>query len=171
MKDPNLSTTAMFIAAALRFPQPRCNGRGKWVSTINVDQYKVKFTDVRIYCTLAHPELVKDHWQELQKEGEPDEAFKVQCLLDDARHYRNCYLSMLELLPADAAHLVCQAADYFELLCKDLRELDQLLTTSAEKTDGGKYPQYLTQYTHRYGGETFADVRQYLAKICCFKLE
>jgi len=173
-KEPNLGNVAMFIAAALHHPNPPCNGPNKWVSTIKVEQHKVKFTDVRIYCSLAHPDLVQAMWNDFHEDGmpaEPTAEFKARCLMDDARYYRHCYISMLELLPEKVAHLVCGAADFRELLCKDLAELDQLINRNVKQSDGGKYPQYLSWLNTRYHVTTVDEVRQCLAKICCFKLE
>jgi hypothetical protein len=176
-QEPNLNDVARFIGAALRYPVPRCNGSWytdgtqPWTSTIMVYQHKVKFADIRIYCTLADQALVTERWLKTGHTGDPDQQFIDECYMFDARHYRDCYLSMLALLPGPVAQYVCESADYSLLLVADLEELDRAIAWNAEKWENGKYPQYLTHLCRRYGnGKTFDDVRQYVANVCRFKL-
>lgn len=129
----DVSSMAMFVAASLQYPLPRCNGLASRVSTIRVEQYKEKFGDVRIYCILAHPDEVKARWQEEgHKSPDPTLDFTRRCLLSDARHYRNCYMSMVGLVP----HLrdaLCCAADYGVLLYEDAAAIESEIMPHVEK--------------------------------------
>jgi hypothetical protein len=121
------SDIALFIGAALNHRLPPGNGSG-FQSTIAVHQYKSKFDEVRIYCTLAHTDLVQDLWATLGREGSPDEAFIKSCLQFDARHYRRCYLSMIEILSDKEMGLqIRNSSDYPEILFFNKDELDAFL--------------------------------------------
>ena len=123
----HLGKIAMYIGAALNHPMPECNGKGL-ISTIEVHQYKQKFNEIRIYCTLASPRLVTDMWvgDNIHDSRDITDAFIEQCFDHDARHYRYVYLSMVDLTPADADSILC-SADYRELLCKDTKALDEFI--------------------------------------------
>lgn len=176
--DINLNNVAMFIAAALQHPNPPCNGRKKWVSTIKVDQYKTKFNFVRIYCTLADPELVKKVMDDDPKFIEAKRSnlyadidleiasFSKQCLIDDARHYRKCYLSMMSLLPEDLIKYVKSEADYPELLCHDIDELNQLIDRKVVSFEKENCSTYCTIFNSRYDLPSIEDVRKYLMMVC-----
>lgn len=165
----DLSAIAMFIGAALQHPVPPCNGTCKRSSTISITQYKQKFNEIRIYCELANSQLVNELFVELGGVGEPTDEFKRQAFINDARHYRDCYLSMTRLLTQDDAESVTCAADYRELLCSDLKELDTYIDYARKSYADGSFPQHLTHLTKLYGGESFDDVRNIIIEICAFK--
>lgn len=150
---------AAFIAARLQYVLPPCNSgiRGKHpVSTIRVDQHKEKFWNVRIYCTLADADLVKEKWAKHGGEGEPTSEFKRQCLRLDVQHYRKCYLDQIALIPRLKRRIRSQA-DYSELLLDDVNELDAR-THQLELQDGDA----LKFFRSRYGVETNDELRQLL---------
>lgn len=157
----DVNSMARFVASALQHPMPRCNGLGR-TSTIHVDQYKEKFGDVRIYCTLADEFHVRNAWLEehavpgVVMEGEPPEEFVKKCFLRDARHYRSCYMDMVELVP----HLrdaLCVAADYTELLGEDEKAIDEKIMPHARR-----YPGF---YLGRYELGDIEELRDILLKI------
>jgi hypothetical protein len=143
----DIGAIAEYIAAAMNYPVPRCNGFGLpgsgMVSTIRVDQFKEKFGDVRIYCRIAAPELVDEAYEHLRKRVDErkldaatafqltKERYARQRYVDDARTYRNAYLSMVKLVPKyrDA---ILVAADYRELLCEDEDELERFIDKNLE---------------------------------------
>lgn len=143
----DIGAIAKYIAAALNYPTPRCNGFGLpgsgMASTIRVHQFKEKFGDVRIYCHIAAPELVDEAYKQLRKvvdEHKPEaatafqltkERYAHQRYVADARIYRDAYLRMVELVPKyNDAIIAC--ADYRELLCKDEEELEHFIDKNLE---------------------------------------
>lgn len=88
-----VSDAAMFIAAALQQP----NQFGKRGSTIKVLQFKQKFNQVVVYCTLADVVEVQEAWKEKGHSGEPSQRFKRECFVRDACTYRNAYMAMRKL--------------------------------------------------------------------------
>lgn len=133
---------AAFIGSRLQYPSPAINGQGNpWVSTISVDQHKEKFWYIRVYCTLAEPDLVLKKWTWLKDRQrrldagekiychawkglaemlagggeEPTPEFFTRCALHDAIHYRKVYMDAVRLRP----HLrerICDQADHWILL-------------------------------------------------------
>ena len=161
-----MNDVAMFVGAALQHPMPPCNGEGV-ISTIHVDQYKTKFNDIRIYCRLAHPDLVKSLWSTLSKEGEPTVEFRQSCLENDARHYRRCYLSMFCLLSdEDLVASLKAPANYSELLCKTPEELDLIL--NHEISMSVLYPQHLKHYYDKWRVSDQDSLRRLLHKLSGF---
>lgn len=160
----SLSNIAMFIGAALNYPMPECNGTGI-VSTIKVHQFKQKFDQIRIYCDLAHPELVQNVWCKDGRDVKnvPD-VFVADCLLRDARHYRNVYLAMLSIIPGRYDPIV-DAADYYELLFHDAASLDKFLV-SAKRTN----IDYMIDKYSRLGVKSVDDLRVKLYEISHFTL-
>jgi hypothetical protein len=121
------SDIALFIGAALNHRLPPGNGTG-FMSTIAVHQYKSKFSEVRNYCTLAQIDLVQDLWNDLKREGLPNEDFIKNCLISDARHYRRCYLAMIGILSDKEEGLKLRdSADHPEILFFNKDELDAFL--------------------------------------------
>ncbi len=158
---------AMFVAAALNHPLPPCNGKGN-ISTIGISQYKTKFSQIRIYCNLADAELVKEYWSQLGNEGDPTQEFKYGCLISDAKHYRECYLSMSNLLSdAEARDALMEPANFPELLFKNLEELDAFLNKNLELSK--QYSQYIANYYSRWQVKDFDALRKFLCDICGFK--
>lgn len=156
----------MFVAAALQHPVPPYNGYGV-ISTIQVDQYKTKFSDIRIYCKLAHSDLVNKLWSSLSKEGEPTAEFKQSCLENDAKHYRRCHLSMFALLnDEDMVASLKAPANYSELLCKTPEELDVIL--NHELNMSTLYPQHLTRYYERWSVNDHDSLKRLLYKLSGF---
>lgn len=136
LKKINMSDVAMFVAASLNYPSPTIDS-SRPVSTIRVNQFKTKFGEVRIYCQLAHPELVKTTWEYLGNEGEPSQQFLKNRMRWDARHYRDCYLSMVNILSniPDGEQFISSllnGADYRELLYKDKDELNDSIIRAIE---------------------------------------
>jgi hypothetical protein len=134
---------ASFIGARLQYPCPENNGQGNpWVSTIKVEQHKIKFDQVRVYCTLAHPSLVQQKWAwlvdrerrrsrgvqfydrihspsllALVQAGEilaPD-VFSQSCMMHDAIWYRKVHCQMISMCP-DVKRAIIVGADHPELL-------------------------------------------------------
>lgn len=128
-----LSTIAMFIAAALQHPRPPCNaGHGKPISTISVQQHKVKWGEVCVYCTLADPELLK----QAPAFSRPNSWFEA--MKHDAAHYRRCYLWMLELVPQHRDAILGRA-DHGYLLLPDAKALsDWVAENSVAPNAGGQ---------------------------------
>lgn len=154
---------AMFVGAALNHPLPPCNGQGN-ISTIRVYQYKTKFSDIRIYCQLANTELVEEYWALLGKEGNPTQEFKHKCLISDAKHYRECYLSMASLLKdMQTFRSLIDPANYPELLFNNLFLLDAFLENIRQN------PDRMTTYYSMWQVEDFASLRRVLCDICGFK--
>lgn len=163
-----MSDVAMFVGAALNHPTPPCNGTGP-ISTIHVDQYKTKFNDIRIYCTLAKPDLVKEVWASLGESGDPPKTFFDKCLRRDASIYRECHLAMFRLLDDEDMIASLKApAVYSELLCKSPEELDRLLDYNVEKSK--LYPQYLQQFYSRWGVSDPGALRELLYSLSGFRM-
>jgi hypothetical protein len=162
-----MSNVAMFVGAALNHPMPPCNG-GEIISTIHVDQYKTKFDDVRIYCKLAHPDLVKAAWASQAGSGEPPDEFKRVRFFLDAQHYRACYFAMFQLLNDEELIASLKGpADYSEALCKTPEELDRVLNFDFERSK--LYPQYIQSYYMKWGVSDFESLRNLIRKVSGFK--
>ncbi len=159
-----LGSVAMYIGAALQHPLPSCNGAGP-SSTIRVDQYKTKFSDVRIYCSMADSELVNSYWK-TTKTGEPTEEFIKERIFFDAVHYRDCYMSMEEFLSPEEWECVKDPADYPELLCSNKEELRSYVNEKEELAK--KYPAYLNSLLERWKVASSQDLYEYLCKVCNF---
>lgn len=163
-KDPYY--VAMFVGAALNHPLPPCNGKGN-ISTIFISQYKTKFNDIRIYANLAYPDLVMNEWLLRGHDGEPSSEFKNKCLERDARHYRDCYLSMAALLnDKEVKSSLLIPANYPELLCETSFDLDSFLNQNLESSI--KYPQYITNYYSKWNVDNFESLKQKLYFLCDF---
>jgi len=133
----NPSAVAAFIGARLQHPVPQCNSSNPRVSTIRVDQYKSKFDDVRVYCTLAHEDEVQKAWSEdmtkchatgldeLVKFAHPQQEFIDACWSRDARHYRQCYIDMVKLVAWEHVASITGCADHSLLLQNNEEELDE----------------------------------------------
>jgi hypothetical protein len=161
---------AMFIGAALNHPLPPGNGNGL-NSTIYVSQYKTKFDEIRIYCTLAYPQHVQQNWKLLKGEsaGEISDSFRRNCLLWDAKHYRNCYLSMINLLGnTKRAKEIKVAADYPELLFLNEKDLVSFLEKNLEKSK--THPQYIESFYSMWGANDFDSLKKILIEICGFSV-
>lgn len=159
---------AMFVGAALNHPVPVCNG-AESISTIHVAQYKTKFNDIRIYCTLAHPELVKNLWASLGETGEPTQAFFEKCLRKDAAHYRECHVAMFRILDDEDMIASLKApANYSELLCESPEELDRLLDYNIEQAK--LYPQYLQSFYSRWNVGDPGALRELLYLLSGFRM-
>jgi len=160
-KKEMLGDVAMFVAASLNYPNPDLNRL--LVSTIKVNQYKVKFNDVRIYCRLADPVLVQELWTLSGNDGVPNSEFLQKRLKWDSIHYRECYLSMANLLSGESElrDSLVRGADYRELLCTDEDELNDLLITASENKS-------INWYFTRWGLATFDELKRYLVGICRF---
>ena len=156
-----LGDVAMFIGAALNHPLPPCNGLGGVVSTIKVSQYKVKFSEIRVYCRLADQNLIDDYWRSLKKDGPPTEEFAARCLKSDACHYRQVYTSMLRLLPSNVKPSIVDASDYRELLYDTPTELTQFIDSLSQRLDSDYY---LT----RWKVPDIASLKELLFGICRF---
>jgi len=163
----HVSHIAAFIGARLQHPRPSMNGKNSRVSTIKVDQYKDKFNYVRIYCTLADDEEVKSCWQE--QNGDENlaltkEMFKARCLRNDARHYRRCYMDMVEIIPHLRAR-ICAQADYAELLygtydevCARIDEIESLSKVASSPTK-------IDSVRRRYGCATNDELKSFMSDI------
>jgi hypothetical protein len=152
---------AAFIGARLQHVLPPYNSRFVGpVSTISIDQYKDKFAAVRIYCTLADPDLVQA--KALGIVAIADDAFKAACLKHDAIFYRRCHLDMVKLVP----HLrdaICSQADYYELLFENVAALNAWLDQLAVPD-----PQVTNKFEHffrRYHVDSVDKLRQLLASF------
>lgn len=117
---------AMFIAAALQHPNPRCNGTVRRVSTIRVEQHKNKFNYVRVYCHLADKEMVEDSWKEAGFAGETSSEHFNKCFFNDAKLYRRTYRTMVWLMPQHK-EITLRDADYGYLLFDNKDLLDAWL--------------------------------------------
>lgn len=160
-KRVELGNVAMFIASALNHPLPPANGRRGIVSTIHVAQYKIKFDDIRIYCSLAHPDLVNDYWQSMGREGTPSQEFSIACLKHDAMHYRQVYTAMLKLLPDDLKLNVVSCADYWELLYDTPEELRQYVESVPSRAN-------LQHILSRWKVEDVTALKNFLFSVCHF---
>ena len=139
----NMSDVAMFVAASLNYPSPSIDS-SRLVSTIRVNQFKTKFGEVRIYCQLANPELVRSAWAFLKNSGEPTDQFVKNRIRWDARHYRDCYLSMVNILsnmPEGDQFIssLLNSSDYRELLYKDKNELNDSIIRAIETNNISYY--------------------------------
>jgi hypothetical protein len=92
-----------------------------------VNQYKTKWSDVRIYCNLIDDDLVIDEWNSRlpSVDSSPTQEFINRCWERDAEHYRRCYVEMVELLGGYASFV--HSADYYILLCASEEELDEVV--------------------------------------------
>ena len=150
----------MFVAASLAYPNPDLNQL--LISTIKVSQYKVKFSDIRIYCRLADPVLVQNLWKYSGNEGVPSSEFLQKRLKWDSSHYRECYLSMVNILSDDnSINSLINGADYRELLCKDENELNDFLISATENKN-------IDWYFARWGLGTFDELKKFLVEACRF---
>lgn len=162
-----MSDVAMFVSAALNHPMPPCNGTGP-MSTIHVAQHKTKFNDIRIYCTLANPDLVKEVWASLGEAGDPPPSFFEKCLRRDAMHYRECHFAMFGLLDdEDMIASLKGPSNYPELLCKSPEELDRLLDYNVEKSK--LYPQYLQHFYSKWNVSDPGALRELLHSLSGFR--
>lgn len=92
--------------------------------TIRVVQHKQKFGSIRVYCTLADILLVKqsiDTTNLAMTTPEDVSRYRMNCLLLDAKHYRDSYLEFKELFP-DLWLDMFSGADYPQLLCASAEE-------------------------------------------------
>ncbi len=152
---------AMYIAAALQHPNPRCNGIRERVSTIFVDQHKNKFNYVRVYCSLADKGMVQKSWNEEGFVGEPDSEYLTKCLFNDAKHYRLTYRTMMWLLPQHK-EIITRDADYGYLLFDTLEELDAWLDAKPfEKIDVTNGERLLEKHTVWYEAKVL-NVKKFL---------
>jgi len=160
-KKDILGEVSMFVASSLNYPNPNLNLL--LTSTIRVKQHKVKFKDIRIYCNLADQSLVQELWRTSGNEGIPSSEFLQKRLKWDSIHYRECYLSMVNLLSGnnEAINALINGADYRELLCKDENELNDLLVSAAENKN-------IDWYFIRWGLATFDELKKHLVDICHF---
>jgi len=162
-----MNDIAMFVGAALRHPVPPCNGTGV-ISTIHVDQYKTKFNDIRIYCTLAHHDLVKESWVALGHAGEPTPDFKQFSLERDAIHYRRCHLTMFSLLnDEDIVAALKAPACYSELLCTSASDLNVVLNHAIQMST--LYPSQMEHYYTRWSVNNPSDLKSLLYRLSGFK--
>lgn len=161
----------MFLGAALDHELPIGNGRGR-CSTIRVERYKSKFSQVRIYCKLGDSERVRKKWdgfgfetrRKIDGSRYSFEEFQKSCLLNDAVHYRSCYMAMLKLLVnEDDKRNVLNGADYQELLCENEEDLNRFLQKDIDKAP--QFPQYFEHYRTVYGVQNFDELKIYLLKV------
>jgi len=174
-----IGVIAAFIGARLQYPNPRINGQGNpWVSTISVDQHKNKFDDVRVYCNLAQPALVRQKWlwlkenQHLKSEirsfyfpnidvsaDEPTDEFLDRCIKHDAMYYREVYEDMVALQP----HLrgkICRAADHTELLYGTLQEVIDKLDETGRTKEG-----WLESYCKKYRVADLNSLKEFMRMV------
>ena len=135
-KLPQLSDVAMFVGAALQHDLPECNtftaDKFRKVSTILVSQYKQKFSDIRIYCELAHERLVKEAYTA----SEPKMSYKdflSYRVYEDASHYRICYKTMMAVAP-EYKDALFNGADRPELLVDSETEMEPYICAWLDKT-------------------------------------
>lgn len=161
----------MFLGAALDHELPLCNGKGR-CSTIRVEQYKSKFSEIRIYCKLADSGRVLELWERDQYETRVKsdgsswsyEELRKKCLFNDAVHYRSCYMAMLALLTnEDDKRNVRNGADYRELLCEDELQMNLFLQKDIDKAP--QFPQYFEHYRDVYDVQNFDELKIYLLKV------
>jgi hypothetical protein len=146
---------AAFIGTRLNSRWTRCSApkyAGKQMTTIKVDQYKEKFWYVRIYCDLAEPELVQELWGLQGKDGLPTLEFSRECFRRDARHYRKCYMEMIEIIPRLKEKIRSQA-DHHELLCDDAVHMEKLIDELMVEECAPNVDN-LQHYRNKYGVET-----------------
>ena len=161
-----LSNAAMYVGAALQHELPICNGNGP-SSTIRVLQYKTKFTDIRIYCRLADEKLVRSYWNVANKD-EPTQDFVYNRMFADAQHYRYCYLSMKEFLSPEEWNCLKLPADYPELLCESIEEIDTYI--SEKEKIASKNFEHVDYLLKRWSVNNLDEFRKHLYKVCNFKL-
>jgi hypothetical protein len=125
MTDDKFYLVPEVIGALLSHPIPRSNTAGWWEgrmnSTIRVDQWKTKFFDVRIYCTLADSDKVAALAAKIGVEN--DDAQRRWCLVNDAVIYRNAYIVGILFAPAYADNIT-GGADYPALLAPRLEDAE-----------------------------------------------
>ena len=164
----------MFLGSALDHELPICNGKGR-CSTIKVDQYKSKFSEIRIYCTLADGMRVLELWEREQYATRMKhdgtswdyEEFRKKCLFNDAVHYRSCYMAMLSLLTNEEDKRgVRGGASYRELLCEDELQMNIFLQKDIEKAP--QFPQYFEHYRSCYDVQNFDELKIYLLKVMSY---
>jgi len=152
-------------------------------STINVDQHKEKFWQVRVYCTLGHERLVEawwDHahslWLTWDRDGrktkrpqdlfglnienpEPPPSFRAMCLLRDAQHYRRVYQDMVAIRP-DESDRICAYADYPELLHPTLGDAIAAVDQRARQHDA-----WVDHITKRYLVDDVSGLHRFLHDV------
>ena len=104
---------AEWIGHVLEGPTSGFGINRKFSSTIAVQQTKVKFGEIRIYCTLACEEHVETLYQEQESQLSREE-FAALCLKDDQLHYHRTYLTAQRLWPQYRS-VINSCADYREL--------------------------------------------------------
>lgn len=157
----NLGDVAMFIGAALNHPMPPGNGMSNMVSTIKVAQYKIKFSEIRVYCNLAEPGLIKEYWSLLKREEDPTPEFIARCRKSDALHYRRVYLAMLQFLPSHIKPSIVDSSDYRELLYETPEELNGFIEAISKRED-------LQYYLKRWRVDDISSLKTYLFDVCRF---
>lgn len=124
----NSTTIAAFIGARLQHPIPEYNSCQHRISTIRVEQYKSKFNEVRVYCSIAH---IEELAKAAEENGSPgialDMNFQRGWLFKDIEHYRRTYFDMCALLDYKRNDIL-SSADYRLFLCKDESELDKMIS-------------------------------------------
>lgn len=152
----HIGACAAFIGARLQHRKPLCNSRNPRCSTIHVEQYKEKFGDVRVYCTLADDEEVRAKWEEEGNGGDPTPEFRAKCLARDAYFYRRVYLDMVSLVP-QYHNAILLAADHEELLQDDEFSIDAYVTALK--------PEWLAWKMKKYGALDAGDLKAKLRLI------
>jgi len=168
----DITCISEFIAARLQYPLPRCNGRVPRMSTIVVEQYKEKFGDVRIYCTLAHEGEVAKAWAEKKgfpTDEEPSSEFVKECFERDARVYRSAYIDMINLVP-QYKRAIKSCATYDDLLYDSFEDLCALFDADSALLEENPLrcnltTPYLVNRYRCFGVTTFDSLREFFKKI------
>jgi len=116
-------------------------------NSIIVNQYKEKFGQIRVYCTLADPVLVEQLYNDPMHTWSKGrdlslEQFREHCLKQDMLHYRSVYFIMKQCFP-HYWDSISQAADYCELLYNTKEDYIKAMEDSIARTDPKWRPTHL----------------------------
>lgn len=114
--------------------------------TIQVDQAKEKFGELRVYCHLADNDLITNRL----KYPLTEENKKLR-LYSDAVYYRRTYRSMIDLVPHYRDALV-HSADYSELVeCDTKEDFERFFVDEMSKN----FPYYHSAYQTKDNDELY----------------
>lgn len=114
-------------------------------NSIIVNQFKEKFGQIRVYCTLTEPELVDQLFNDPYNKWSTKmslEQFREHSLKQDMLHYRSVYFIMKQCFP-HYWNAISHAADYCEILYDTKEDYIKAMEHSISRTDDKWRPTHL----------------------------
>ncbi len=161
---------AFYIATSLRHPLSDSQSQFfSWSSTIEVSQYKSKFGQTCVYCTLAETNLVNEMWAVQGHAGEASPEFRALRLACDAAIYRISYLGFVSLVPEYRDNVIGRA-DYPYLLHDRIEQIDAWIAgLHANAKAHVNHEAYLSRLLSEWNVTDTEQLRKKLASVCMFK--